>query len=111
MVLVDPNSPVPNETPTLETQVLILKRKMRSINEPLSSLLTQALSVVWENPLDATPQEVVDQFGTDAVSLFTVAGLAAQIIAVATATSPIPLVPSGYSVVQNQDGTVTITQL
>ncbi len=64
---------------------------------------------VWNNPL-ATPPQIVAAMGTDAVKLFTLSAVLAQLLTTAGATG-IPLtMPTGWSFVPNDDGSVTLTR-
>jgi len=62
-------------------------------------------NMLWNNP-KATPQEILDEYGTDAASLFS---FSLQIQTMAKAIDPgyVPLV-SPYEYTINRDGTITV---
>jgi len=62
-------------------------------------------NLLWNNP-KATPQEILDQYGTDAAELFS---FSLQIQTMAKAIDPgyVPLV-SPYEYTINRDGTITV---
>lgn len=93
--------------PTVNDVVNQIKSGNMQIYRFLKMQHTQSFNNVWNNPT-YTPQEIVDAFGTDAATLFT---LSWQIQQILQAADPgyvmlIPPVP----VVINPDGTVTLGQ-
>lgn len=75
--------------------------------QSLSEEIDYLFNLVWRNPMGLTAQQVLDSFGTSAVSLFV------YMNAIQTALNTIqpgicPQVPL-QAFTMNQDGTVTIT--
>lgn len=73
------------------------------------NLLNQWMMWIYANPTKATPQQVCDNLGTSAGSLFAAAQALATTIGTATGTTP-AVPPAGWTAVINQDGTVTLTK-
>ena len=107
-----------NTTPTVPT---LTKEQLmgRSRTKIIASLhqgytaLAQTLdickSLVWANP-DLKPQEVVDAVGPDALDLFKVSSLAAQIKAIATGTEVEAVMPPGWEFNPRSDGGVDLIE-
>ena len=88
------------------------KSESQKIKEMNTYLLNEMKSVAkagfilfWNNP-SKTPQEICDEFGTDAVKCFELHGQLQQLIYAIDNTWQ-PLVPP-FERVNNEDGTVTI---
>lgn len=76
----------------------------------LQELFQSQLEFVWNNPT-FTPEEVVAGYGTNAAELFRV-GYEYQVFANKLAGNPVVSpVPSNYSYVINENGTVTLTKI
>ena len=91
-------------TPTqIANQIISQAAQLQNL---LTTKYTNIYNLVWNNP-KATPTDIVNALGTQAVSVFTAsADLAAYLIGLG-ANVP-TTVPSGVTATYNNDGTVTI---
>ena len=62
---------------------------------------------IWNNP-SFTPQEIFDEFGTDAVQLFQVSSATQEFIKMCDPDYEILVPPVEFTI--NEDGTVTVTE-
>jgi len=62
---------------------------------------------VWRNPYGLTPQEIFDLYGDKAVDLCRLSSAAQAMVETYTGTRP-AVVPEGYDLQYNADGTVTV---
>lgn len=86
---------------------MVIQQKLSQSYLSLQSTLREVSKIVWQN-LDLTPQQVLDGVGSDAANLFRIASLVSQIMTIASGVETPAVRPENYSVVLNQDGTVTV---
>lgn len=95
---------------TKEQKLNIVKNKIISINTDIYSQMqeqhTRIFNMVWNNPYDLTPQEVLDEFGTDAGYLFTLSEQIQTILKTVDSDYRLLTTPNEY--VKNSDGTVIV---
>ena len=65
--------------------------------------------LIWNNSQGNTPQQMFTYLGTSAASLVTLCNAWVAFVGAYTGTTP-QVVPSGYTLTTNSDGTVTVTQ-
>ena len=87
-----------------------VENRIRNANAELYNTIIQrhnALwNMIWNNRLGFTPQQIFDQFGTEASELFVFSGQM-QTMLVSINSEYVPLVPP-YNYTINADGTVTV---
>jgi hypothetical protein len=99
--------PVNTTTELQELEARIVQNNITGM-QTLINVISSNWTLIWENP-DFTPQEVFNQFGTDAGAFFTIAIAAITFI---ETVSPGSLnvkymsAPQPYTI--NADGTVTV---
>lgn len=71
----------------------------------INTFIRELMKRIWQNQ-NLTPQEAFDAFGTDAVSLFLLAGKAGELLTLLDPTYQLPLPPMDST--KNADGTVTV---
>ncbi len=77
--------------------------------QQISNLFGRVFSFIWNNQQGQTPQQVFDLFGTNAGDLLKVANAFAAMVQTYTGTAP-TLIPIGWTVTVNGNGSVTVTQ-
>ena len=82
-----------------------IETKMRELHAQMVSYFNQIMTLVWSHPT-LTPQQIMDQYGTNAHNLFDMAGLCQQTIESALPNTT--LLGPTYNFTINADGTVTI---
>jgi len=104
-----------DQEPTLEQKKeLIAKRLVKQVQDVYNNLRQSYQDIyrmVWENPRELTPQQVLDGLGSEAAELFQLAGILLQTLETANpgSTDDLPKSdPSRYTI--NDDGTVTINK-
>jgi len=94
--------------PTVTDVVNRIKMANTQLYRGILQQVQGIFKMIWANP-SFTPKQIVDGFGTDAVTLF---GLFDQLQTMLTSVDPtyVPMtVPSQYVVTPNADGTITIS--
>ena len=91
----------------LAAQTAQFWNQIQRVYNSLQSILQAGTNLVWNNP-NATPQQVVAAFGTNAASLFQLSSLLCGLIGSVTGTTPNP-VPAGWTITASADGTITLT--
>lgn len=90
----------------------VTKDKIISDNTSLFNKLKDSIAMgftdVWNNP-GAIPQEIMDQFGTDATSLFNVSYQAQLLLKAINSDYEVLTPPEQYKIDFNGDGTVKLT--
>lgn len=90
----------------------VVKAAVRMLTE-LDSAHRLHFNSVWDNP-ELTPQEAFDALGEDATRIvmgsYQVTGFLIEQYTLANVPYTPIAVPEGYSVVPNQDGTITVVQ-
>ena len=84
----------------------ILARVSQSVGM-IQNQFTAMFASVWMNP-ELTPQQVFDAMGTDAASLFQLAGLTQNFLNTLKPGLCVQQPPVAYTI--NQDGTVTVAE-
>jgi hypothetical protein len=100
-----------NTPPTIAPATAAVTTLRTNITNTYNTLLQsylQGYNLVWRNP-KATPDLVVAAMGVDAVQLFEVSALTAQLLTALGATVPLTM-PTGWIFVANTDGSVTLTK-
>ena len=103
---------IANENETQQDRVASVKDRIVANSTGMFRRMKQEhariFNLLWNNP-KATPQEILDEYGTDAAALFS---FSSQIQTMATAIDSgfVALVPP-YNYTVNGDGTVTVGDL
>jgi hypothetical protein len=95
------NPPASPMTPPVRRMLQIAQQYSK-----IESLGAQIIAEVWEDPTQA--QAVLNTYGTNAATLVLAAQIFAQAQQSATGVAP-AVVPTGYALTVNGDGTVTVT--
>ena len=90
----------------IDNEVSSIKSITTNIYRTLKHQHTIAFNKVWDNP-NFTPQEIIDAFGSDAASLFSISWSIQQILLAADPNYKLLIPP--MNVTLNSDGTVTLS--
>src|SRR5438874_1044545 len=102
MPIINLNPPTPIDPN--KAKALSLKSQINSKYRDITNLFAAAKEFVWNN-LDLTPQQAFDLFGKDAADLVKVSAAYVALVQTYTGVAP-QVVPDGYTVQPNSDGTV-----
>ncbi len=106
-----PSAPLTQQQ-ILAAQAAAYSAQMNQQYQQMARLFQQVGKFCWANPApNSAPQAVFDAFGTNAGDLFKLAAAFTALVATYTGTSPTSPVPSDYTYVINNDGTVTVTHV
>jgi hypothetical protein len=98
------------ETPQInkaEQEAINLSTKSKVGLDMLKSNYEDSFMTLWANP-NATPQEILDLYGTNASQLFVVSRATAMFIKSVDPSWTPPVSPKEFTI--NEDGTVTIIE-
>lgn len=90
----------------LKQDVMHVRKLSQNMYQNISRQLEQSFTIVWNNSKGFTPQEVLDEFGSDAKDLFVYSAQLQQILKVVNPAYEIIEPPYDYTI--NADGTVTV---
>ena len=93
----------PKMTP--ETVLSISKNKSLQLYGQLERMHTDLFKFIWENQ-DVTPEQIIEQYGVDAVTLFIVSAKIQEVLALVN-PNYVSLQPTKIPTF-NDDGTVTL---
>ena len=96
------------DSSSVAAQVAQLRLQSNRMYTNLKVQHTYMFNAIWNNP-NFSPMQIIEEFGTDAVALFQVSEGIQGLLKIVD-PSYVPLTPTGYTIVPNQDGTVTITK-
>lgn len=92
--------------PTAKQIANVIKQDIERLYKSTKTQHTLIYNKIWNNP-DATPDEIIKEFGSDGAALFQTSELLQQSMATADPTYEV-MEPKDAQVTINPDGTVTI---
>lgn len=101
------STPVAPQQATVADHVENIKKANLMLKNQIQHLHTRIFNMVWKNK-DFTAKQIVDEFGTDAVAMFTVSGTIQGLLASIDPSYEALVPPKTYT--PNQDGTVTVAE-
>jgi len=111
MSLINPITPPVVDVPTAQAKQLAMVKRV--INEIIGDIMKQfpiVFDSMWNNKMGLTPQQAFDALGTDAVQLIIISNGLQQLVNTLVPNLMNFSVPTGWTMVPNQDGTVTVTK-
>lgn len=100
------------DTPSGQAQLQIAQDRLAitGLFKNLNVFFKRIAAFVWKNPLGLTPQQVFDLYGTKAFDLVKLSMSYQAMLETYTGVRP-SVVPEGFDLTVNADGTVTVVTL